>query len=72
MEAHMQKHKEQGDLDSLIDYPASILCEEARFSDITNVLQETFQARAYPDADKIISAFNNEDEFCCWDLRAKD
>ena len=76
----MQKHKEQGDLDSLIDYLAPILCEEAKFSNVTDVLQEMFQARAYSDADKIISAFddevegvlNNEDEVCGWDLQAKD
>lgn len=80
MEAHMQRHKEQGDLDSLIDYPAPILCEETILGDVTNELQEMFQARAYSDADKIISTFdddfegvpNEEGKLCGWDLHAKD
>ncbi len=54
--------------------------KKAKFRDVTNVLQETFQVRAYPDAYRILSTFddefegvpNNQDEVCGWDLHAKD
>lgn len=62
MEKHMQKHKDQGDLDSLTEYPAPILCEDTRVVNAADVLRELFQETANADAARANSAGDDEVE----------
>ena len=39
---HMQKHKDQGDLAGLPEYPAPILCEETKLVEATDLFREIF------------------------------